>query len=308
MKKSTIKVNGKSVKVYIAGAAVVGTGAAGYAAAMYLYEHGATDVVMITEGVLCGTSRNTGSDKQTYYKLSLAGSAADSPADMAKDLFAGGSVDGDVALAEAANSVSCFMRLASLGVAFPTNRYGEYVGYKTDHDPRARATSVGPLTSKVMTEALEARVTSLRIPVLNHWLVVEILKHEDHVVGLLAWNKAQGEYVLLSCPNIVWATGGPAGIYGDSVLASKAGTVIVAETSYIPGYSYGMYVVVDHGGGYTTTYAHLSDVYVYVGQEVAQGESLGAVGSTGYSTGPHLHFEIRLNGEPENPFNYVTMA
>ena len=103
MKKSTIKVNGKSVKVYIAGAAVVGTGAAGYAAAMYLYEHGATDVVMITEGVLCGTSRNTGSDKQTYYKLSLAGSAADSPADMAKDLFAGGSVDGDVALAEAAN-------------------------------------------------------------------------------------------------------------------------------------------------------------------------------------------------------------
>ena len=101
---------------------------------------------------------------------------------------------------------------------------------------------------------------------------------------------------------------GDAGIYGDSVLASKAGTVIVAETSYIPGYSYGMYVVVDHGGGYTTTYAHLSDVYVYVGQEVAQGESLGAVGSTGYSTGPHLHFEIRLNGEPENPFNYVTMA
>lgn len=101
---------------------------------------------------------------------------------------------------------------------------------------------------------------------------------------------------------------GDGGIYGDNVLASKAGTVIVAETSYIPGYSYGMYVVVDHGGGYTTTYAHLSDVYVYVGQEVAQGEYIGAVGSTGYSTGPHLHFEIRLNGEPENPFNYVTMA
>lgn len=101
---------------------------------------------------------------------------------------------------------------------------------------------------------------------------------------------------------------GDGGIYGDSILASKAGTVIVAETSYIPGYSYGMYVVVDHGGGYTTTYAHMSAVYVSVGQEVAQGEALGAVGSTGYSTGPHLHFEIRLNGEPENPFNYVTMA
>ena len=232
MKKSTIKVNGKSIKVYIAGAAVVGTGAAGYAAAMYLYEHGAADVVMITEGVLCGTSRNTGSDKQTYYKLSLAGAFEDSPASMAKDLFAGGAVDGDVALAEAANSVSCFMRLASLGVAFPTNRYGEYVGYKTDHDPRARATSVGPLTSKVMTEALEARVASLHIPVLNHWLVVEILKRDDHAVGLLAWNKMQGEYVLLSCPNIVWATGGPAGIYGDSVypLCHTGSTGVLLES------------------------------------------------------------------------------
>lgn len=217
MKKSTLKVGDRSIRVYIAEAAVVGTGAAGYAAAMYLYEKGMTDVVMVTEGVLCGTSRNTGSDKQTYYKLSLAGAVEDSPATMARDLFAGGAVDGDVALAEAANSVSCFMRLASLGVAFPTNRYGEYVGYKTDHDPRARATSVGPLTSKLMTEALEARVTSLHIPILNHWLVVEILKHEGHVVGLLAWNKSFGDYVLLSCPNVVWATGGPAGIWADSV-------------------------------------------------------------------------------------------
>ena len=101
---------------------------------------------------------------------------------------------------------------------------------------------------------------------------------------------------------------GDAGIMGDNVLASKAGTVIVAETSYIPGYSYGMYVVVDHGGGYTTTYAHLSDVYVYVGQEVEQGEYIGAVGSTGFSTGPHLHFEIRIDGEPVDPFSYVSMA
>ena len=95
---------------------------------------------------------------------------------------------------------------------------------------------------------------------------------------------------------------------GDNVLASKAGTVIVAETSYIPGYSYGMYVVVDHGGVYTSTYAHMSAVNVYVGQEVAQGDVLGCVGNTGYSTGPHLHFEIRLNGEPQDPFGYVEIA
>ena len=101
---------------------------------------------------------------------------------------------------------------------------------------------------------------------------------------------------------------GDAGIYGDYIRASKAGTVIVAESSYIPGYSYGMYVVVDHGGGYTSTYAHMSAVNVYVGQEVAQGDVLGCVGNTGYSTGPHLHFEIRLNGEPQDPFGYVEIA
>lgn len=101
---------------------------------------------------------------------------------------------------------------------------------------------------------------------------------------------------------------GDAGIYGDSILATKAGTVIVAESSYIPGYSYGMYVVVDHGGGYTSTYAHMSGVNVYVGQEVAQGDVLGYVGNTGWSTGAHLHFEIRINGEPQDPFGFVTIA
>ena len=101
---------------------------------------------------------------------------------------------------------------------------------------------------------------------------------------------------------------GDAGIYGDDILASKGGTVIIAQSSYIPGYSYGMYVVVDHGGGYTSTYAHMSEVYVYVGQEVEQGQPLGAVGNTGYSFGAHLHFEIRLNGEPMDPFDYVSMV
>lgn len=101
---------------------------------------------------------------------------------------------------------------------------------------------------------------------------------------------------------------GDYGIHGDSILATKGGTVIVAEHTYIPGYSYGMYVVVDHGGGYTSTYAHMSGVNVYVGQEVAQGDVLGYVGNTGFSTGPHLHFEIRINGEPQDPFGFVSIA
>ena len=140
------------------GTLIVGSGCAAYNAADWLWELGERDIALMTEGRETGTSRNTGSDKQTYYKLSLCGEEGDSVREMAKTLFDGGSVDGDTALCEAAASVRCFMKLVNYGVPFPTNEYGEYVGYKTDHDPRQRATSTGPLTSKLMTEALEKRV------------------------------------------------------------------------------------------------------------------------------------------------------
>jgi murein DD-endopeptidase MepM/ murein hydrolase activator NlpD len=64
-------------------------------------------------------------------------------------------------------------------------------------------------------------------------------------------------------------------------------------------------VVVDHGNGYTSLYAHLSTVYVRQGQAVRQGEVLGTLGSTGNSTGPHLHLELRLHGVNINPLGYV---
>ena len=137
---------------------IIGSGCAGFNAADTLYDMGRTDIAILTEGVNMGTSRNTGSDKQTYYKLSLCSDGADSIYELAENLFQGGSVNGDTALAEAAGSVRSFMKLVNLGVPFPTNEYGEYVGYKPDHDPRQRATSCGPLTSKIMTEKLEASV------------------------------------------------------------------------------------------------------------------------------------------------------
>lgn len=99
---------------------------------------------------------------------------------------------------------------------------------------------------------------------------------------------------------------GDGGIWGTPIIASKSGTVIVAEHYYIPGYSYGKYVVLDHGGGFTSTYAHCDDIYVSVGQEVSQGDTIATVGNTGYSTGPHLHFEIRENGEPLNPLDLTS--
>ena len=195
---------------------VVGTGAAGYNAACRLKELGKS-VAIVTEGVTTGTSRNTGSDKQTYYKLSLGGETPDSVMKMAGDLFAGGCTDGDNALCEAALSVRCFMQLYELGVDFPVNRYGEFVGYKTDHDPYERATSAGPLTSKYMTEALEKKAQQLEIPVLDGLLAVEVLKYEGRVCGLMCIEKETGTFQSFSCGDVVLCTGGPAGIYEDSV-------------------------------------------------------------------------------------------
>lgn len=92
--------------------------------------------------------------------------------------------------------------------------------------------------------------------------------------------------------------GGP---NGCNIVAAKSGTVIVSEYSS----SYGHYIIVNHGGGYTTTYAHLSSRLVSVGASVSQGQVIGKEGSTGWSTGPHLHFEVSINGVRYNPLNYV---
>ena len=202
------------MKMYTYDAIVIGTGAAGYNAACRLKQLG-VEVAVVTEGVNCGTSRNTGSDKQTYYKLGLSGDRPDSVRSMAQNLFDGGCVDGDNALCEAALSARCFLNLCELGVPFPTNRYGEYIGYKTDHDPYERATSAGPLTSKFMTEALQKKAESLGVEIFDGYKAVKILKANDRVCGLLCLKGE--EPVAFRCRDIIMATGGPAGIYADSV-------------------------------------------------------------------------------------------
>ena len=207
-----------NIKTFSFDAVVVGTGAAGYNAALRIKQDGIKSVCIVTEGINCGTSRNTGSDKQTYYKLGLGGDSADSVRKMAENLFSCGSMDGDTALCEAALSARCFLNLAEAGVQFPVNRYGEYVGYKTDHDPYARATSAGPLTSKFMTEALEKRAKVMDIPVFDNLLAVEILKNnENEAIGLICLDTKNGGFVAFRCADIVLCTGGPAGIYADSV-------------------------------------------------------------------------------------------
>lgn len=88
---------------------------------------------------------------------------------------------------------------------------------------------------------------------------------------------------------------------GTPIYAADGGTVV-----YSGWYSgYGMYIKIDHGGGRTTTYGHCSALYVKVGEKVYKGQHIAAVGNTGNSYGSHLHFEVRENGTPQNPFNYI---
>jgi len=87
------------------------------------------------------------------------------------------------------------------------------------------------------------------------------------------------------------------------ILAADGGTVILAGWNNV--WSYGNHIIIDHGNGYQTLYAHLSQVFVSVGQKVARGQTIGKMGSTGRSTGTHLHFEIRVGGSGQNPLNFL---
>jgi len=88
---------------------------------------------------------------------------------------------------------------------------------------------------------------------------------------------------------------------GEPVVAGASGTVSFVGWQN----GYGQLIVVDHGGGLTTRYGHLSHIDVAQGQTVARSQFIGRVGSTGRSTGPHLHYEVRINDEPVNPLQYL---
>src|SRR5574344_1970265 len=91
--------------------------------------------------------------------------------------------------------------------------------------------------------------------------------------------------------------------YGTNIVAAESGTVIAASYGYNSGY--GNYIMINHGNGLTTRYAHCSSLNVTVGQNVSRGQVIGAIGSTGNSTGPHLHFEVRINGKCNKHMEYL---
>ncbi|MGE4490257.1 MAG: FAD-binding protein [Kiritimatiellales bacterium] len=237
MDKYIFKAGKKAVSVTRVHSLVIGSGAAGLNAAVQLRNQGIDDVLIVTEGLKMGTSINTGSDKQTYYKSAMCGSDLDAPLAMANNYFAPGSMHGDLALVEAAVSGRAFLNLVNLGVRFPQDPFGQFIGYKTDHDPAQRATSVGPYTSHDMCRALIAEVKRRKIPVHEKINVISLLTtgtgKEKRACGALALN-AKGEFVAYAADNVVFAVGGPGGLYKTSVypvvhtgaigVALKAGT------------------------------------------------------------------------------------
>ncbi|HRR34258.1 MAG TPA: FAD-binding protein [Kiritimatiellia bacterium] len=197
---------------------VIGSGAAGLQAAVQLRRRG-IDTLMVTEGLRKGTSINTGSDKQTYYKLGLCGAEPDSVFAMARALMAAGGMHGDLAVAEAAGSVQAFAHLVALGVPFPRDAYGQFPGYKTDHDPARRATSTGPYTSRDMCVALLREVRRLGVPIHERRSVTSLLVcgsgARRRVCGALALD-ATGTWQAYRAENVVFAVGGFGGLYAAS--------------------------------------------------------------------------------------------
>ncbi|MDO4741521.1 MAG: FAD-binding protein [Eubacteriales bacterium] len=232
------------MKIYTCNTAVVGAGAAGLNAADELMKRG-VDTILIAPGLAAGTSRNAGSDKQTFFKLNVAGDYNDSPASLARAFFAGGAMHGDTAYALAAGSPRAFFKLVELGVPFPQNELGEFVGYRTDHDESLRATSAGPLTSRFMAEKLLGSVQARGTKILEGYALAAVLTDEAGALcGLLIVNEE--ETAVVAARNAILATGGPATVYSRSVFptsqtgATGAAVRAGAQTNNLCYWQYGL--------------------------------------------------------------------
>mgnify|MGYP006279368813 FL=1 len=206
---------------------IVGAGAAGLKCADALYDEGVRDMAIVVDRLGNGTSNNSGSDKQTYYKMGVFGDEPDSPMEFARTLFQGGMMHGDLAYIEGLSSLRAFFDLCKLQVPFPYNRFGGFVGYKTDHDPRQRGTSAGPKTSIFMFRKLLEQVRHHQIPVFDRHEAVKLLtcresNGEEAVCGAICLDKTshyEDNYgmVAFNARNVVLATGGPGEMYRISV-------------------------------------------------------------------------------------------
>ena len=248
----TRQISNATVTIYRFNTVIVGSGAAGMNCAVHLYEFmshkGTKDpqegIAVVTGGIGLGASRMSGSDKQTYYKIGTSPDVADSAEEFARSLTAAGCCHGDLALAEAIGSLREFYHLVQVGVPFPTNPTGSFIGYKTDHDPAERATSAGPKTSRFMSECLQKQLQRYGVPIYDNQEVAHLLTigsgESKRIAGVVTMGKksvteSQFSVNVFLSSNIVLAAGGPGELYKTSVypkgqfgihgLAFKAGLV-----------------------------------------------------------------------------------
>jgi len=225
MHKEQVKIGDYNFGLIRMDTVIIGSGAAGLNTALQLHRGGMENIAILTENWGAGTSNNAGSDKQTYYRLAADGPDGDAVNDMAQALFKGGAMHGDIALIESAVSNQAFMNLVSAGVPFPYDQYGRFPGYITDNDPKGRGTSAGPLTSKLMFEALAAQVVEANIQLLDGYQLIHLLTRSDDekkiICGAIALNvnsqQSLSPYLVIQANSIVLATGGPGAIYEASV-------------------------------------------------------------------------------------------
>ena len=217
--------------VVAANTIIVGAGAAGMNAAVHLVEfrraRGVADpaggVAVVTRGLGLGASRMSGSDKQTYYKMGTSPDVADAAADFARTLTAGGACHGDTALIEGLASLREFYHLVQVGVPFPHDPLGTFVGYKTDHDPAQRATSAGPKTSRFMSECLQRQADEAGVKILDGFEPVRFVTDGGgRIVAMIALDRARlnepdGGLTVFVADHWVLAAGGAGELYEDTV-------------------------------------------------------------------------------------------
>lgn len=248
----TRKTANVKIKFHRYNTVIIGSGAAGMNCAAHLCEFmkqkGISDprkrIVVVTGGLGLGASRMSGSDKQTFYKMGTSPGVPDSAEEFAKTLTSAGCCHGDLALAEAIGSLREFYHLVQVGVPFPTDSAGSFVGYKTDHDPCERATSAGPRTSKFMSESLQKQVEQYGVEIADNQEICHLLTVDSgqsrRIAGVVTFSKKSiyKKYDRINVylgKNIVLAAGGPGELYEKSVypkgqfgihgLAFKAGLV-----------------------------------------------------------------------------------
>lgn len=172
------------------------------------------------------------------------------------------------------------------------------------------------MQSEQKKEDLEADMKEMQMELDKVFAELEF--QENYVGGEFLWPSATHTKITSKYGWRTWSNGSKdfhtgidiagTGAYGTNILAANDGTVVYVKNTYVAGKGYGKYLIIDHGGGYSTLYAHCSSISVKTGDVVKRGDVIGKVGSTGNSTGPHIHFEIRVDGEAKDPLIWFPNA